>query len=386
MSIQTRAEQDPLQYALDFFTGVDEALRKKAAAGCIAEQREAVTVHDGLRLHRTTPTEATRYQFEASLPIRLRVGEPVQCVADGNPPVRGFVTNGGARTLTLDLEVDLGPRVRAAMVLRDAAGLERSSCRRLVCIANGVTRSGYPGQFWPEHSCTTHPPGISAPTHFVPLAMPTALSGKVAAMLNWEQRHAVNTVLAQPVSVICGPPGTRTGTTIAAAVAALAYHGQRVLVITRSDASADVFLTTLYPWLEEHPLICRGVVQRGGGRVTKQLASELRELFVPTTVLRRLNDEYDSVQSWLEEERATAVATCPGDVAVSDAELAAVGAERRSLSAELLRNALVTVAPAADIRLIPDLWLSHDAVITGESSMLSSAGSARAAGRSRSGW
>ena len=47
-----------------------------------------------------------------------------------------------------------------------------------------------------------------------------------------EQLAAVRLVLEQPLAYVWGPPGTGKTTTIAAAVAALVAHGQRVLVVT----------------------------------------------------------------------------------------------------------------------------------------------------------
>ena len=384
MSAQMKCDQELLQYAFSFLDAAETALREEIGEVRRAEQRDAILVQEGRRVLSHAHGDAVRYEFRVPGPMRLRVGDRVRCVADGVPAVRATVVDQGSRRLTLDLETDLGPVVASATVFRDAAWLEEALRRRLSQLAERLRRDEDTGSFSHQSAFMVHRPADGyVPDGFVPLTVPDALGDRMASTLNEEQLRTVRTVLERPVTYVWGPPGTGKTTTVAAAVAALAYHGQRVLVVTPSNVAADVLLAQLHPWLEEHPLIGRGVVQRKGVNLTEHLTPEVRELCVPSTVLRRLQDEYDCVQTWLAEERADALQRGSGDAEVFDADLVANAAERRALAAELDRNCRVTVTPIANVYVRPELWRTYDAVIADESSMLALPALTLAAGLAR---
>ena len=86
--------------------------------------------------------------------------------------------------------------------------------------------------------------------------------------LNEEQVAAVQRVLEQPITYLWGPPGTGKTSTIAAAIAALVEHRQRILVVTPSNAAADVLLTQLHASGRRPP------ADRAGARAAVRVASD----------------------------------------------------------------------------------------------------------------
>jgi hypothetical protein len=377
-----------LQYTLDFHRGADEALRDEIAAVERAERREAVPIHDGRRAADHPEGDAVRYVFQTEGPARLHVGERVRCHVDGAPPVRATVVGHAATRLTLALEANLGPRIDAAVVQRDAAWIEAALRSRLGAIAGRLQRGEPTGPFSPERALAVLRPEDAAapPPGFRPLPLPTHLADAAAGLpLNEEQLTAVRRVLEQPLTYLWGPPGTGKTSTCASAIAALLAHGERILVVTPSNAAADVLLTQLHARVADHPLIARGLVQRFGSRVTDQLPPALHDLFVPSAIADRLREENDAVATWLAEERADAASTGrTADVDMLDAELASLAQERDRIGAELARNCLVTVTPIANVYLARALWRQWDAVVCDEASAVALPALYLAAGLARS--
>jgi hypothetical protein len=388
MSTTLRDQHVDLQYALAFFAATDHALHEEITAVRAQERREALPVRDGRReADPSAPLgDGVRYVFRTDAVNIPPVGERVRCVADGAPPLRAVVAGVAPGRVTLDLEADLGSAVRAATMQRDAAWLQEALRRRLAGVAEALTRGDDPAPYAHERALAVlrpgHPRG-APPAGFARLGLPDALLALPAfAALDEDQLEAVRRVLAQPTTFIWGPPGTGKTATLAAAVAALAAHGQRVLVVTPSNAAADVLLGQLHACMAEHPMIGRGVVQRLGAHVTAQLAPDLRDLFVPDAILRRLRDELDLVRAYLEAECAGAAARGE-DVERWRAELADVAAERDALHGELAQRRLVTVTPVANAYLRPELWREYDAVVVDEASMIPAPVVALVAGLSR---
>ncbi len=196
-----------------------------------------------------------RYLFQTESPARVQVGERVRCQVDGAPPVRATVVGHAAPGLTLALEADLGPRIDAAVVQRDAAWIEATLRSRLAAIAGRLQRGKPTGPFSPERALAVlRPEDAAPPPAFRRLPLPDhLLEGATGVPLNEEQVAAVQRVLEQPITYLWGPPGTGKTSTIAAAIAALVEHRQRILVVTPSNAAADVLLTQLHPRVADHP-------------------------------------------------------------------------------------------------------------------------------------
>ena len=383
MPAKIDVETELLQYAFEFFEQADAALRDEIHEVRSNERRDAAVLHEGRRDRGAMQGGGTRYVFRTTAPVRASVGERVQCFVDGVPPVRATVAERSTAVLALDLEADLGSSIPSATIERDAAWLEESLRRRLAFVADRLRRGEDAGPFSIDRAFSVHQPAHCAPSGgFIPLPMPAALAEQMACTLNEEQLHAVQSVLERPVTFVWGPPGTGKTTTVAAAVAALVHHRQRVLVVTPSNAAADVLLAQLHPWLADHPLAARGLVKRAGTNLTAHLTPELRALYAPAETLARLDDEMEAVEMWLAEERAAAI-TAGDDTAVWDAELTGVAAEREAIAQELGRNGHVTVTPIANVWLRPELWRACDAVVADESSMLALPALTLAAGLAR---
>ena len=383
MTTTFECQQELLQYAFDFFDTADAALRDETEAVRSAEARETTVVREGRRLPSDATCDGTRYEFQATTPVRAQVGERVRCLVDGIPPLRAVVADRGAGSLTLDVEADLGPLIASAAVLQDAAWLEEALRRRLADLATRLRRGDDTGPFSVDHAFRAHQPARTVPADgFVALPLEDALAERMACTLNEEQLHAVRTVLERPCTFVFGPPGTGKTRAVSACIAALLEQRQKVLVITPSNTAADVLLAQLHPWLTEHPLVARGLVQRVGANLTAHLTPELRALYVPVKIRARLRDELDEVEAWFAEESAAALALgC--DTAVWNAELTSLAVKREAIAQEVGRNCHVTVTPVANVWLRPDLWRAYDAVVMDEASMLAVPALTLAAGLAR---
>ena len=383
MTTTFESQQELLQYAFDFFDTADAALRDEVDAVRSAEARETTIVREGRRLPSDATCDGTRYEFQTTTPVRAQVGERVRCLVDGIPPLRAVVADHSVGHLTLDVETDVGPVIASASVLQDAAWLEETLRRRLTDLATRIRRGEDTGAFSVEHAFLPHQPARAVPADdLVSLPVEDALAERMASALNEEQLHAVRTVLQRPCTFVFGPPGTGKTRTVAACITALVEQGQKVLVITPSNAAADVLVAQLHPWLTEHPLIARGLVQRVGANLTAHLTPELRSLYVPAEIHTRLDDELDEVDAWLAEECAAALAVGE-DSTVCNAERASLAMEREAIAHEIQRNCRVTVTPVANVWLRPDLWRAYDAVVMDEASMLGVPALTLAAGLAR---
>jgi hypothetical protein len=368
MSHQTVSHD--LQYALEFHANCDAALGDEIAAVREQERVQAVAVRDGRRQPSAADTDVTTYAFRIQSGRPPRRGELIECHVPALPPVRGTIHDVAVGRVVVALEADLGASVAEATLRRDSGWLLDSLRRRLACLRTALERGEATAPYSPERMLSL----LNSELHYVPPGFQPLLAERGATEdteLNADQQEAVRRVLAQPTTVVWGPPGTGKSRTLAAAIAELVDRGQRVLAVTPSNTAADVLLAQLQPRLAEHPLAGRGVLQRCGRNLTEHLPDELRDLVIPELVVSRLMGELEVVRDYYVEERALAAEQ--GDpVAVQrlDAALAALEPERASIPAEVVRNALVTVTPIANVHLREELWRSYDAVFVDEASMV----------------
>jgi hypothetical protein len=115
--------------------------------------------------------------------------------------------------------------------------------------------------------------------------------GDASADLNREQRNAVRAILTSAVVYLWGPPGTGKTTTLASAVTELVAGERTVLVVTPSNAAADVVAQRIAERLACHTRFDHGLVVRYGSGTGRLLRSLWGDRLVPAQIANRLRGE-----------------------------------------------------------------------------------------------
>lgn len=218
--------------------------------------------------------------------------------------------------------------------------------------------------------------------------------------LNEGQRHAVQLALARRVLYLWGPPGTGKTMTLSVLVLAHVLAGRRVLVLTPSNAAADVIAIATARRLEAVKGYDRGLVLRLGPRPGDALLNRHGSHVVPHLVAARLCEAtYGAQRTFLEQAMAEAqrAAECgesrdqreaAQQIARIEAELSALGATEDAFVArtadELLASCRVGIAPVHHIYISHQIRGDWDVVIVDEASMVTGPQLYLAAGRAAS--
>lgn len=399
MSSETKTCRDSVQYTLQLLDSIADALAQEAQAIRLKQRSEACRVSKGRRLQRSNlvapesaPSGAAQYEFsftsdslgrDSRARSRLRRGQRVRCIPDNSPALRAVITGLDARTITLGLERDLGSTIAGATIEQDAAWIHESHRRRILDL-RGALASGAPTRPFDHRRMAgvLTPDAVYRPEQFQSYEFSTSLlSDESTSAPNERQLEAIRHILQHPTTFLLGPPGTGKTYTLSRAIAELLEQapGEEILVVAPSNAATDVLASQLRHALAGHPLIGRGLIQRVGPNVSRQLSREVRNVVIPAEVLRRLNEEHDLVHEILESALEDALSCASDDqsgadeVATVQQHLADLARERASLPSELARHRRVTVTTVMNVILNPHLWRPFDTVIIDEASLVSGA-------------
>lgn len=358
------------QLAFDFLAAADRALHDEIEAVRDKERRDAVTVRNGKRIDQADVT-TTLYCFDLTARTRLVVGERVSCRLDSILQVDGSIVSLTPGKVVVRLASDLGPAIDALTIQRDAAWLELALRNKIWKMRRSLGHA-----LDHEPSDVTRGLGVVFPNRaelrresvVLPLFERVLEDGPIP--LNEDQRRALAHALTHPLTFIWGPPGTGKTCTIGALAACIAQE-RSVLVVTPSNAAADVVTNEICEWLREHPMYAHGVVQRLGSNVTDQLNEELREFVLPEEICERLRADSEiaidhaRTEASIADEQGAELS----DLLLADAHL--YDAERRAWPSILANARRVVVTPIANVWLMPELWKAWDAVIIEEASQIS---------------
>lgn len=182
---------------------------------------------------------------------------------------------------------------RAVLVIAERSpytqGLE-SELKGLAQLGEGTYANTALGQ-WISNAV---PPRGAAPTQALLEVMP----------LNSEQRQAVQEALANPLTIITGPPGTGKSQVVADILINAAWQGKRVLFASKNNKAVDVVEVRINN-LGPRPILLRV----GSNQYQTKLAEYLLGLLAATATAEDQSayDEVLATQKQLEAQDATIV-------------------------------------------------------------------------------
>jgi hypothetical protein len=197
---------------------------------------------------------------------------------------------------------------------------------------------------------------------------------------NDHQLQAVGMVLANDVTFIWGPPGTGKTRTLGITAAALAEHGESVLIVTHSNVAVDVAMANVARILQGSPAYRSGRVLRYGVSYLPEL-DNFPQLHVKGAVLQQSPLLVSQIEA-LEKQRRQLVRQSRAEnlshtfrqqlkdeIAEAKRALEPLHAELKRKEAELIGNALVVGCTLSKATISPEVYERRfDAVLIDEAS------------------
>jgi hypothetical protein len=355
---------------------VEDELR--AAAG---DPSSRFLLRDGRQIGRSGSKHLWSFEFDGELPLGPEsMGE---LIVEGRDPLIATVIAIGDLDLVLSVGDELGMSVATAVLvgrplfilealrgrLEDAAAelLDCSMLEQLLDLSSALDDDPE------EDEDPTRPDPSEYSDSSDELDRPTE-------NLSHEQLMAAEHATREGLRFVWGPPGTGKTSTLAAAVAALAGSGLRVMVLAHSNAAVDVAMVRIASFMAGSPALDNDQVLRIG---TPHLA-EARDCaaILPDEIVARRFPELGTQRRNLENQRTQ----LSGEIRAGNGENAALVAEleqvRKALTdidnklvqgqAELIQHAQVVGCTLAKVVIDPQLWAwNRDAIIIDEASMAS---------------
>lgn len=202
-----------------------DALLAEVDAAKKASASNAVRLSSGRLLARLA--SGFQYQFSVETVLDLPGDTPGELKVPNLDPIRVTIISIEGLTITLSVEVDLGPYVPFARLESSLAMLLLKLIERIEAKATVPNPAG-------DHLLgRTHSTGDPEAVTNATLGLP------VEEALNAEQLAAVGSALGRNITYIWGPPGTGKTHTIGALGAALLRRKQSVLVVSHTNTAVD---------------------------------------------------------------------------------------------------------------------------------------------------
>ena len=370
---------DNLPLIRETLAGVAEAVADELRAAA-AHPNSRHYLHDGRLITRAGSSSLWSWEFDGELVLQTEsVG---QLLVEGREPVTAAVVAVGDLDVVLSINDELGEATEAAVFVAQPLFILQALQRRL---ANAVSQlldtfmleqvldltellgeeEDEPEEPRPaRQDSDEYPPEADA-------------SESPSQQLSYEQLMAAEHATQDGLRFVWGPPGTGKTATLAAAVAALAASGRRVLVVAHSNVAVDVAMVRVAEFMSGTALLDDGKVLRVG---TAQLAEALAcSKILPAEIVARRFPDLGSARHDLEDERRR----LSGDLRKAERteplllqlntvrkQLAAIDRQLEEGQAELIRDARVVGCTLSKVAIDAQLWSwPRDTVIIDEASM-----------------
>lgn len=339
------------------------------------DEMRSVDIRDGA--HVATLDEGYLYSFKLEQNLSLPADTPVQVWLARDQKFAGSVVGYQDFQILLNVESFIGEHVPRAMMISDASFILLSLRRFLQEL---IQRDEVQCELL---ECLTGARGASSSTdeELAELVKQDMQAGEDLSLIpNQWQRDAISCCAGSQIHFVWGPPGTGKTATLAQTAYGLAARGERVLVLSHSNAAVDVAMLRIHDaFVAAGKNLPSGSILRAGWPYLEQ-ARQRPEILVEG-VLGLVEPDLIQQKRFLEDRMKQLVAELRRARSGKESKQDELNDVRRELAAIRLRivearkmlisKAQILGATASRFIIDPQIsTLTPDAVIIDESSMV----------------